>query len=55
MHKPFQKTKVIFTVGPATQDEETLKALILAGADICRINMAHADHSWTREIIARVR
>lgn len=55
MRKPFQKTKIIFTVGPATQDEETLKKLILTGVDICRINMAHADHDWTREIITRIR
>ncbi len=55
MRKTFQKTKIIFTVGPATQDEDTLKQLILSGVDICRINMAHADHEWTREIIARVR
>ena len=32
-----KKTKIIFTVGPATADEKTLKSLILAGVDICRI------------------
>ena len=50
-----QKTKIIFTVGPATQDEATLEKLIKTGVDICRINMAHADHAWSREIIQRVR
>lgn len=49
------KTKIIFTVGPATQDEATLERMIKAGVDICRINMAHADHQWSREIIDRVR
>jgi len=49
------KTKIIFTIGPATEGEETLEKLIKAGVDICRINMAHADHAWTREIIRRVR
>lgn len=49
------KTKIIFTVGPATQDEATLERMIRAGVDICRINMAHADHQWSREIIDRVR
>ena len=48
------KDKIIFTIGPATEDEAT-ERLILEGVDICRINMAHADHAWTREIIARVR
>ena len=50
-----QKTKIIFTIGPATQDEVTLEKLINTGVDICRINMAHADHAWSREIIQRVR
>jgi pyruvate kinase len=49
------KTKIIFTIGPATQDEATLARMIHAGVDICRINMAHADHDWSREIIDRVR
>lgn len=55
MERIHQKTKIIFTIGPATEDEETLEKLILAGVDICRINMAHADHTWSREIIRRVR
>jgi pyruvate kinase len=50
-----QKTKIIFTIGPATQDEAILEKLIKTGVDICRINMAHADHAWSREIIQRVR
>ncbi|HKK17538.1 MAG TPA: pyruvate kinase [Opitutales bacterium] len=55
MERAHQKTKIIFTIGPATQDEATLEKLILAGVDICRINMAHADHAWSRMIIQRVR
>jgi len=55
MQRTNQKTKIIFTIGPATEDEATLERLIRAGVDICRINMAHADHAWSREIIRRVR
>ena len=55
MRTTHRKTKLIFTVGPATQDAETLEALIRQGVDICRINMAHADHEWTRDIIQKVR
>lgn len=55
MSKRNQKTKIIFTIGPATEDEATLERLISAGVDICRINMAHADHEWSRKIIKRVR
>ncbi len=55
MPRRAQKTKIIFTIGPATEDEATLERLIHAGVDICRINMAHADHAWSRMIIQRVR
>jgi pyruvate kinase len=55
MKKTTQKTKIIFTIGPATDSEKQIEALINEGVDICRINMAHADHNWTREIVERVR
>lgn len=55
MKNPYRKTKIIFTIGPATMEEDVLEKLILAGVDICRINMAHADHAWSRDIIRRVR
>ena len=55
MPKKYRHTKIIFTIGPSTSDEEMLARLIQEGVDICRINMAHADHDWTREIIRRVR
>ena len=52
---PFRRTKIIFTLGPATESEEMLQKLILAGADIVRLNMAHAKHDWTRTVIRRIR
>ncbi len=51
----FRLTKVIFTLGPATEDEAMLERLILAGVDVCRLNMAHADEAWTRTMIRRIR
>jgi pyruvate kinase len=51
----YRLTKIIFTLGPATSDESMLEQLILAGVDVCRLNMAHADHAWTRTMIRRVR
>ena len=32
-----------------------LESLISAGADVIRLNMAHASHDWTRMIISRIR
>ncbi|HWA08758.1 MAG TPA: pyruvate kinase [Opitutaceae bacterium] len=51
----FRRTKIIFTLGPATESEEMLDRMIRAGADIVRLNMAHAKHDWTREAIRRIR
>lgn len=50
-----RRTKIIFTIGPATESEETMERLIAAGVDICRINMAHASPDWTRKVIRRLR
>lgn len=51
----FRRTKIIFTLGPATESEEMLEKLILAGADVIRFNMAHGSHEWTRQTIRRIR
>jgi pyruvate kinase len=51
----YRLTKIIFTLGPATEDEAMLEKLVLAGVDICRLNMAHGDEAWTRKMIRRVR
>ena len=51
----YSLTKIVFTLGPATESEEMLEKLILAGVDVCRLNMAHADPAWTRMMIRRVR
>lgn len=56
MYFDYRHTKIIFTIGPATQSEEVLRDMIVTGGiDICRLNMAHADHDWTQTVIARLR
>ncbi|MFO7725005.1 MAG: pyruvate kinase [Oceanipulchritudo sp.] len=51
----YRHTKIIFTIGPATNNPEMLSRLLRAGVDVCRLNMAHANHDWTRDAIANVR
>jgi pyruvate kinase len=51
----FRRTKIIFTLGPVTESELMLEQMIRGGADVVRLNMAHASHDWTREIIRRIR
>lgn len=55
MQYDYRRTKIIFTVGPATESDEMLDRMIAAGVDICRINMAHATAEWTRTVVRRIR
>ncbi|MDP9253668.1 MAG: pyruvate kinase, partial [Verrucomicrobiota bacterium] len=50
-----RKTKIICTVGRATDSADVLRQMIAAGADIFRFNMSHADHDWVREVAGRIR
>ncbi|MFT7489679.1 MAG: pyruvate kinase [Candidatus Promineifilaceae bacterium] len=51
----FRRTKIIATLGPATNSPEMLEELILAGLDVARINMTHSDHEQATSLIATVR
>ena len=42
----YRHTKIIATVGPATESPEKLNKLILAGLDVMRLNMAHGTGEW---------
>ena len=53
--KSFRHTRITFTIGPATESEANLEAIINAGANVVRLNMAHADHAWVRKTVERVR
>ncbi|MGB0993902.1 MAG: pyruvate kinase, partial [Akkermansiaceae bacterium] len=50
-----RKTRIICTLGPATESEEMLECLIRSGANVFRLNMSHASHEWVREICPRIR
>ena len=39
-----RKVKIIATLGPASDTEEKIEALFLAGADVFRVNMSHSSH-----------
>ena len=50
-----RKTKIICTLGPATEKTQVLRQLIQKGADVFRLNMSHASHEWVRDIVPRIR
>ncbi|MDQ6625300.1 MAG: pyruvate kinase [Verrucomicrobiota bacterium] len=50
-----RKTKIICTLGPATETPEVLRQMMQQGADIFRLNMSHARHDWVRAIVPQIR
>jgi pyruvate kinase len=50
-----RKTKIIATLGPATESPEMIARLIDAGVNVFRLNMSHATHDWVRKIVKTIR
>src|SRR6266481_6398487 len=53
--KALRRTRIIATLGPATDSAEMLGRLIDAGVNIFRLNMSHAPHDWVRRVVADIR
>ena len=51
----YRRTKIVATLGPSSEDESTIAALINAGANIFRLNMSHGTHEGHRKVYERVR
>ncbi len=51
----FSKTKIVATIGPACESPERLVALITAGVDVFRLNMAHGGPEQQQSRLAAVR
>src|SRR6185369_1517511 len=50
-----RKTKIIATLGPASDSPENIGRLIDAGVNIMRLNMSHAPHDWVRRVVRDIR
>jgi pyruvate kinase len=53
--KIMRKTKIIATLGPATESPGMIRTLIDTGVNCFRLNMSHAPHDWIRAIVPRIR
>ena len=52
---PKKKTKIVCTIGPASDSQETLERMMVAGMNIVRLNFAHGDLDSHRRTIRAVR
>lgn len=50
-----RKTKILATLGPASDSPGVIRSLIEAGANVFRLNMSHARHDWVRGVVGHIR
>ena len=55
MALPIHKTKLVCTIGPASQSREVMEAMILAGMNVARLNFSHGDFSGHLAVIQNLR
>src|SRR6516162_9797859 len=48
-------TKIVATLGPATDATEMIGRLIDSGVNVFRLNMSHASHDWVRRVFPIIR
>ncbi|MEO7456214.1 MAG: pyruvate kinase [Gemmatimonadaceae bacterium] len=52
---PFPRTKIVCTLGPASDSRETLRSLMEAGLSVARLNFSHGTHEQHAATVALVR
>ncbi len=50
-----KRTKIVATIGPASEKTSVMKELIKAGVDVIRLNFSHGNYSWHKKVIERIR
>jgi pyruvate kinase len=55
MTLPRNKTRIVCTIGPASNSRDVMESLLLAGMNVARLNFSHGDFSGHKEVIANLR
>ncbi|NMC75217.1 MAG: pyruvate kinase [Geobacteraceae bacterium] len=55
MSLPPNKTKIVCTIGPASEKRETMERMLLAGMNVARLNFSHGDFSGHGRVIENLR
>ena len=50
-----RQTRILATLGPVSDTEKTIGALLDAGTNLFRLNMSHAKHDWVRSVAGHIR
>lgn len=50
-----KKTKIVATIGPASESEKILEKMMKAGMNVARLNFSHGEYSWHKMVIDRIR
>src|SRR5690348_11876876 len=50
-----RRAKIVCTLGPASQSQEMLEQLLVAGMDVARLNFSHGSHEQHAENIEKLR
>lgn len=50
-----KKTKIVATIGPASERAVVLKDMVAAGMNVCRLNFSHGNTEWNLKTIKRIR
>jgi pyruvate kinase len=50
-----RRTKIVCTIGPASEAPETLERLVDAGMDVARLNFSHGTHDWHARVLRTIR
>src|SRR5579864_3260124 len=51
----FRRSKIICTIGPATDSKRMIAQLVRAGMDVARLNFSHGDHAWHARMVTLLR
>ncbi len=55
MALPPNKTKIVCTIGPASESPEVMERMILAGMNVARLNLSHGDFDSHKKVIENIR
>ena len=51
----YRNTKIVATLGPSTRTKRQIRALIMAGVDVFRLNFSHGEHSDKKSRVIAIR